>query len=52
MSLKPNDIIFNNSSIAFIPARGGSKRFPKKNIAKFVKLPEGEKPIKKHSRLH
>lgn len=45
MSLKPNDIIFNNSSIAFIPARGGSKRFPKKNIAKFFKKPLISYPI-------
>ncbi len=32
--------------LAFIPARGGSKRFPKKNIAKFLKYPVIHYPIK------
>ena len=32
--------------IAFIPARGGSKRFPKKNIAKFLNKPLISYPIK------
>ena len=32
--------------IAFIPARGGSKRFPKKNIASFMKSPLISYPIK------
>jgi len=32
--------------LAFIPARGGSKRFPKKNIAKFLEYPLIYYPIK------
>ena len=36
----------NKRLIAFIPARGGSKRFPKKNIANFQKHPLISYPIK------
>ena len=35
-----------NNIIAFIPARGGSKRFPGKNIAKFLGKPLISYPIK------
>ena len=34
-----------NKKLAFIPARGGSKRFPKKNIAKFFNKPLLSYPI-------
>ena len=45
MSLNPKNIYLKNSLLAFIPARGGSKRFPKKNIAHFFKKPLISYPI-------
>ena len=33
------DSIYNMKSIAIIPARGGSKRIPRKNIKKFCGKP-------------
>ena len=45
MKLKKNKSV-KNKVIAFIPARGNSKRFPKKNIAKLFNKPLISYPIK------